>query len=56
MSHHGNGNWGVKTSEQFRKRGEGNSEKCRAEGNLGQKVTEREKEVREGEQNYIIIE
>jgi hypothetical protein len=65
MSHHGNGNWGVKTSEQFsigaegnaeKGRGEGNSEESRAEGNLEQKEAEREKEVREGEQNYIIIE
>jgi hypothetical protein len=46
----------LKTSEQFSIRGEGNSEESRAEGNLGQKVAEREKEVREGEQNYIIIE
>ena len=46
----------LKPASSFRKRGEGNSEESRAEGNLGQKVAEREKEVREGEQNYIIIE
>ena len=39
-----------------KERREGNSEESRAEGNLGQKVAEREKEIREGEQNYIIIE
>ena len=46
----------LKTSEQFSIGGEGNSEESRAEGILGQKVAEREKEIREGEQNYIIIE
>ena len=46
----------LKTSEELSIRGEGNSEESRAEWNLGQKVAEREKEIREGEQNYIIIE
>ena len=46
----------LKPASSLENEREGNSEESRAEGNLGQKVAEREKEVREGEQNYIIIE